>query len=169
MITTLLKSIADHVATHLPNIKQVALYNEQWNYTEEELPVIPPAIYVEFGEIEWDDLGQKNQVGRLTINLHLVTEHLMPEIDTHNSSLLNQYDVAIMQNLHQLFLAFHGWQPQDSEGNPLGQTWVRRRTYRQPRPNSLHVWVTSFETLVYDNTAQPATQSVEATTQITRQ
>ena len=60
----------------VPEVKHVDLYNENVEYVDEESPWQRPAVFIEFGDIEWRPLtGSKlSQRGEGDVRLHIVTD-----------------------------------------------------------------------------------------------
>lgn len=50
------------------------LWNRQVEFVEQETPFACPAVFVEFGEINWRTLGLRVQDCELRMKLHIVTE-----------------------------------------------------------------------------------------------
>lgn len=66
------------VKTKVPEIAHFGLWNQESETPEEEVPFERPALFIEFGDIEWgrytkekDGIGSK---GEGAIRLHLVTD-----------------------------------------------------------------------------------------------
>lgn len=155
MIAQILKSISDRAIAQMPQINQVTLFNEQYNYPQEELPLAPPSLLVEFGQIAWQNIGRNIQRGETTIRMHMVVDYVMPEMDSNNNELLQNYDGSVLSYMEDLFTTFHGFTPTDNQGNALAQSLVRINTFPQPRPDGLHVWITEFQTILLDQSAKP--------------
>lgn len=60
----------------VPEVQHVDLYNENVEYVDEESPWERPAVFIEFGDIEWRPLtGSKlSQRGEGDVRLHIVTD-----------------------------------------------------------------------------------------------
>lgn len=60
----------------VPEVQHVDLYNENVEYVDEESPWQRPAVFIEFGDIEWRPLtGSKlSQRGEGDVRLHIVTD-----------------------------------------------------------------------------------------------
>jgi hypothetical protein len=50
------------------------LWNRQVEFIEQETPFQCPAVFVEFGQMSWQTLGNRVQECELTVRLHIVTE-----------------------------------------------------------------------------------------------
>jgi len=60
----------------LNEIKHIDLWNRQVEFLEQENPFPRPAVFVEFGQVDWTQLknGTLSWEGRGTVNLHIVTD-----------------------------------------------------------------------------------------------
>lgn len=155
MIATLFKSIADRLESEMPELKDIQLFSGQYENPEENMPINPPAVYVEFGDIDWSNLGNGSQQGNFTLRLHFVSQHMMPAYSKNKPGLLNDYDVNVLQQTEKLHRALHRWAPLDTEGNPISQPLMRSRTIPDNRPDALHIWITEFVSMGIDNSANP--------------
>ena len=59
-------------------IKHIGLWNRQVEFIEEETPFLMPAIFIEFGKIDWKSQASGLQDASLTIGLHVLT-NAVPE------------------------------------------------------------------------------------------
>lgn len=64
------------IETKVPEVQHVDLYNENVEYVDEECPWERPAVFIEFGDIEWRPFtGTKlSQRGEGELRLHIVTD-----------------------------------------------------------------------------------------------
>ena len=64
------------IETKVPEVQHVDLYNENVEYVDEECPWERPAVFIEFGDIEWRPFtGTKlSQRGEGEMRLHIVTD-----------------------------------------------------------------------------------------------
>ena len=64
------------IETKVPEVQHVDLYNENVEYVDEECPWERPAVFIEFGDIEWRSFtGTKlSQRGEGEVRLHIVTD-----------------------------------------------------------------------------------------------
>lgn len=67
-----LKTILDDNGNQL--LKHFDLWNQQVEFIEQETPFACPAVFVEFMPVNWETLGNRHQMGRQTVRLHIVTE-----------------------------------------------------------------------------------------------
>lgn len=67
--------IAKHIlgitVNRKPVFKFIDLWNNQWQHMAEEKVVNFPCLFIEFGDIQWQQLGGKAQQGEVTISLHI--------------------------------------------------------------------------------------------------
>lgn len=59
-------------------IKHIGLWNRQVEFIEEETPFLMPAVFIEFGKIDWKSQTSGLQDANLTIGLHVLT-NAVPE------------------------------------------------------------------------------------------
>lgn len=57
----------------LPIFKHFDLWNQQVSFLEKETPFEYPAIFIEFGDIDWQTGNNKTQRGDTIITIHIVT------------------------------------------------------------------------------------------------
>lgn len=74
----LYEDISATIKEHMPIVAHVGLWNEDVTFVEQDAPWSRPAVFVEFGDIEWErvkatDFG-KCVRGRGNIRLHVVTD-----------------------------------------------------------------------------------------------
>lgn len=73
-----LQEIAEKGETLTYAIKHIGLWNRQVEFIEEETPFLMPAIFIEFGKIDWRSQTGGLQDANLTIGLHVLT-NAVPE------------------------------------------------------------------------------------------
>lgn len=73
-----LQEIAEKGDTLTYAIKHIGLWNRQVEFIEEETPFLMPAIFIEFGKIDWRSQSNGLQDANLTIGLHVLT-NAIPE------------------------------------------------------------------------------------------
>ena len=56
------------------SVKHVDLWNHNVEFIEQEDAWARPAVFVEFGTIEWREFKDKEWRGRFTVRLHIVTD-----------------------------------------------------------------------------------------------
>lgn len=72
-----MKELYDQIkiyALELVGVNHVCLWNDQLNNLEEEVPFMRPAVFVEFGVIQWTEIGKRQKKGILPLTIHLVTD-----------------------------------------------------------------------------------------------
>jgi len=154
MEATLFKHLAQRIAATMPDVKQVELYTGQYLYPATDAnPVFPPAIFVEFGEIMWDDLGERSQQAIVPVRLHVVTQHLPPFGMDRKPAAIAAYAEAVTKVSTRLHQALHGYTPA-SEHAFAFNTITRRRSARAEAPPTLHVTISEFALLVNDASAE---------------
>ncbi|HSW64963.1 MAG TPA: hypothetical protein VLH56_16875 [Dissulfurispiraceae bacterium] len=153
MFAVLYHHLSQHLADKVPQLRQIELYNGQYLNTEDELPMALPACFIEFESVQWRDTGLHTQEGTFFIAFHLVCQHLLPTDGFHTGSYNAAQYRQVLELAQALHLALHGFVIRDDGG--LIHTTELRRTTTRPDANadSLHVWVTTYQANVIDNTA----------------
>ena len=64
-----------------PIIKHFDLWNQQTDFLEQETPFNTPAVFIEFGEANWHQLGNRISDADLTVRLHIITRDFMQTAD----------------------------------------------------------------------------------------
>ncbi|MGJ1198855.1 hypothetical protein ACR777_05465 [Sphingobacterium spiritivorum] len=67
-------SIKEYILDKLPVVLHVDLWNEQIMNIEEEVPFLRPAVFIEFGIVEWTRVNKTQKSGNVPLRLHLVTD-----------------------------------------------------------------------------------------------
>jgi len=65
----------------LPLIRHFDLWNKQTDFLEQETPFDTPAVFVEFGTVEWHQLGDRMTDADLNVTLHIITRDFMQTAD----------------------------------------------------------------------------------------
>lgn len=151
MFTTLYHHLSQRLADKVPALQQTELYNGQYLQTENELPLVLPACFIEFESIQWHDTGLHTQEGTFDIAFHLVCQHVLPTDGFHTGSYNAQQYRQVLQLAQELHLALHGYVIKDPDG--LIHATELRRTTTRPDTNAdgLHIWVTTYQVNVIDN------------------
>jgi hypothetical protein len=68
-------AIQEHISSKLINIATIDLWNEQPSFDQEELPIITPAVYVEYSPITWNRITDARH-GTGTLTLHLIRDNV---------------------------------------------------------------------------------------------
>lgn len=74
MRSELYKALFERITEKVPAVKYVDLWNHNVEFIEQETAWPCPAVFIEFGEIQWQDFIGAGRRGRGTISLHIVTE-----------------------------------------------------------------------------------------------
>ncbi|MCX6277680.1 MAG: hypothetical protein NT004_06265 [Bacteroidetes bacterium] len=69
-------------AVETPLIKHFDLWNKQLEFLQKERPFNFPAVFVEFGQLEYRQLGLQAQEADLTVRLHIVSKTLTGSADS---------------------------------------------------------------------------------------
>lgn len=153
MFATFYKLLSARLREKVPELRQIALYNGQYLNPEEELPVFPPACFIEFGEIPWQDTGLHTQQAEAEIYFHLAADFILPtdgfDMEHFNAQ---EFDVRVLDLLQKMHLALHGFQIKNAEGFHSSE-FTRSRTRPEPLPGGLSVWVVAYRCNLIDNTA----------------
>lgn len=70
----LYEAIMDRILTQCPEVKYIDLYNDQFNYEQEEDAFNTPAVLVEFAPFETRSLSEGRQDMEIPLILHIGTE-----------------------------------------------------------------------------------------------
>lgn len=152
----LFKQISSQIAAKVPEIRQIELFAGQYNATDNEAGLVfPPAVFIEFGEINWEDLGEYVQMGALPVRIHAVTQHIVPFNLDKKPAAMVKYSEKVDELSRKLYAALHGFCP-GSEGNITTQMLTRiRSTGIEFPPPTLHIKITEYLLEVVDKAAMP--------------
>ena len=64
-----------------PLFRHFDLWNQNVAFLEEETPFEVPAIFVEFGILDWEQLGNRCTASDLNVQIHIVTSDFMQTAD----------------------------------------------------------------------------------------
>ena len=70
----LYEAIEQKLRSSVPEVKHIALWNHNVEYIEEEQAWERPAVFVEFGQIDWRIMTNNSYRGSGRIRLHVVTD-----------------------------------------------------------------------------------------------
>ena len=70
----LFNAIKTKLASDVPEVKHIDLWNHNVEFIEQEDMWERPAVFVEFGKIEWAPFQGGSQRGRGIVTIHLVTD-----------------------------------------------------------------------------------------------
>lgn len=149
MIATYYQLLVERIKNNVPEIATVELYTNQYNHTEEERPIITPAVYIEFGNISWHDTGINTQEGILTVNIHFVIPHLLPS----DSIDFNEYNIQVLELLQKLHLALQGYQMIDNNRYAHSTKLTRISTQHDTNSDGLQIWINTYQCTIIDNSS----------------
>lgn len=138
-----------HLATAMPELNTIALYNGQYDYSDMELPIVCPAVYIEFAALPWLTGGLHTQESEAEIKLHLVMDYMLQsrydEPPYHTAS----YDLEILDRIEALAKTMQGWQ---AVTNGIAySTELMRATTETELNDGLHVWIMTYRCRLIDN------------------
>lgn len=162
MLATFYKLISKRLRDKLPELKQIALFTNQYNMTDEELPIFPPACFIEFGEIPWLDTGLHTQEGNADISFHLVMDFVLPT-DGFDLAGFNaqEYDLKVLDLMQKLHLGLQGWQMRDQAGLAHASPFTRTSIRPEPDAGGLAVWIVTYRCSLIDNSANTERNKTE--------
>lgn len=111
ILATTFQALQAHLVAHAPLVRTIDLWNEQPTFHAQELPIITPAVYIEFLGIDWNTIGTGPiQHGYCTIRLH-IAQHIVADtfaIDTATATNqpLALARFAILQQVHDALQNF---------------------------------------------------------------
>ncbi len=70
----LYNAIKTKLAEEVPEVKHIDLWNHNVEFIEQEEGWERPAVFVEFGKIDWSPFQGGGQRGKGTVTIHLVTD-----------------------------------------------------------------------------------------------
>lgn len=147
MIATYYQLLIDRIKNKVPEIATVELFTNQYNHTNEERPIITPAVYIEFGNISWHDTGINTQEGLLTVNVHFVVPHLL----STDSIDFNEYNIQVLELFQKLHLALQGYQIIDNNQYAHSTKLTRTSTQYDTNSDELQIWVNTYQCIIIDN------------------
>jgi hypothetical protein len=159
MISTYYKQLSERLRSKCPELVQIALFNGQYQNTERELPIRPPAVFIEFASLQWATTGNHTQEALADINLHIVCEHLMDSEDYGLGGFNEQeLDTRVLDVIENVTAAIHGFQMSSSpsQGGAGGVSvysteLLRTQTRQDVNADGLQVWVVACRTTLIDN------------------
>lgn len=147
MLATYYQLINNRINEQVPEIATVELFSNQYNHTDEERPIITPAVYIEFGKITWHDTGLHTQEGILSLNIHLVVSHLL-SVDTIDFA---SYDIYVLELLQKLHLSLQGLQLIDTNQYAHSTPLTRVNTSYDISSDGLQIWINTYQCTIIDN------------------
>lgn len=135
----------------MPELKQIELWNDQYNRTDEDLPLMLPACFIDFGGIEWVTEGLHNQEGNCDIRFHLAMGFMLPNSNFGTGAWsANEYDAQVLDTMEKLHKALHGFQMKTENGVKSTEL-TRVRTEQDTQSNAVHVWILTYRTRIFDS------------------
>lgn len=141
--------LQERIKNTVPEIEIVELYINQYNNTDKERPIITPAVYIEFSTINWHDTGINTQEGLLTINIHFVVSHLLP----NNAIDFNEYNIKVLELFQKLHLALQGYQMIDNNKYAFSTKLTRISTQYDTNSDGLQIWINTYQCTIIDNSS----------------
>lgn len=124
------------------SVSHVRLWNNQIELSEkgEQIPFQLPAVFIDFPQIEWAQLGKGTQNSVLSIRFYIVFESF------HTAE--NEEDLAVFDLREEVYLALQDFKP-----NYCSKlTRVREQT--DINHTNLYVWTMDYTATYQDNAAQ---------------
>jgi hypothetical protein len=72
--TELYEKLVEVLKKNVPEVKHIDLWNRNVEFIDEEMPWERPAVFVEFGPIEWTPLTMRSLRGTGKVRIHLVVD-----------------------------------------------------------------------------------------------
>lgn len=98
--------VQKELLSDLSELKQCDLYNRQYERDADDTPILTPSVFVEFGEVLFDDVGKARQIGQCDIVFHVVSERFSSSSEPNG---LKHLDL-----LEQVHSVLQGWRCCDS-------------------------------------------------------
>lgn len=106
----LFNAIKAKLASDVPEVQHIDLWNHNVEFVEQEEGWARPAVFVEFGKIEWSPFQGGSQRGKGLVTIHLVTDWAAGGHD------------AAFDLCHQVHTALDGLSGDDFNGMALVET-----------------------------------------------
>lgn len=106
----LFNAIKAKLASDVPEVQHIDLWNHNVEFVEQEEGWARPAVFVEFGKIEWSPFQGGSQRGKGLVTIHLVTDWADGGHD------------AAFDLCHQVHTALDGLSGDDFNGMALVET-----------------------------------------------
>lgn len=149
MIKPYYKALRGHLTDTLPELQTIALYNGQYDFSELELPLLCPAVYIEFSSLPWITGGLHTQESDAEIRLHLVMDYLLQSRADEAPWATEQYDLQVLDRVEALDKAMQGWQAVVDE-HTYSTELLRTTTEVDTAADGLQVWVMSYRCRLID-------------------
>lgn len=105
------QAIVAKLKEQVPSINLIDYWNSQTEKLTQDEFLTTPCVYLEFGAINWMDVGDGVQEGDCDITLHIVQDHLGATFDTAPDNA--QVGMVRMQLLQQIHEACNGFMEVD--------------------------------------------------------
>jgi hypothetical protein len=130
--------------------EHVRLWNNQMELLEknEQIPFQFPAIFIDFLDINWRQLGKGTQIADLTVRFYVCFSSF------HTTE--NEEDVTMFDLVQEVYLVLQDYKP--SMGGKLTKT----REETDTRHTNMYVWIMDYTTTYQDVVAQNPRNSTEA-------
>lgn len=153
MIALYYRLLVERLKNKVPALRQIELFNNQYNNTNEELPFALPACLIEFESINWRDTGNLTQEAEATITFHIIQTFMQHNRD-FDSNYYNTiaYETQLLQTLQDVHLALHGWKMKDTNNYTYSTELVRRNWTPSSNNDALHIWLLTYTCTLIDNT-----------------
>ncbi len=144
MLADFYKAIADRLATKVPRLNRVTLFNNQIEDAANQYELPTPCALVEFTSIAWSDQGRGIQNGEAVVSVIVASSHLG---DFDHGAVGQDQAVSSLRLLDEVHLALQGW------GGDQWTAFSRVSTEVDHRRNSVVAHTMSYKCSVVDDTA----------------
>lgn len=151
MIDTLYAAILEKIKDDVTAVKWIDLDSGQLDNPERNYPFAFPAVFIDFPEITWSDLGERRQDGDVQINVRVAMRIIN---QTHGNTQDTAYDtftqaMNALKLLNTIHSKLHGF----SDGTNFGRL-IRLATSTERRDDGLKVFNMIYSCRVMDLSAQ---------------
>lgn len=173
MLKQIYQVLKAHLTTQVTSLKLVDWYLNQFAQTGEDAVRATPACYIHFTPFEWQHLKGPHNVQRavMEVEFHIVSDTAYgDDRDMTDATYINHLQVETnvykaLQSKRFMLSAAPGYE--DLEGTDddrvLIETMVRTMTEPHDELDNLIVTVLVFEANIFDYSASPEFEAVEAT------
>ncbi|MBQ4278344.1 MAG: hypothetical protein IJC16_00125 [Rikenellaceae bacterium] len=142
----------------VPVFKFIDLWNNQWQHMAEEKVLRFPCVLIEFGDLEWQQLGSKRQQAALSLSLHIGSK------STYTTAWKEGYNAAALEHL-QLLGAVH--RHMKGFRADYAGSFTRVGTQVDQDHDHLIAHVESYRAVVRDDSAAPVTERRKVPVEVT--
>lgn len=105
------KALQDKLNTDIITLRMVDLWNEEIDMYREELPILMPAVFIEFLPTTWNTIGNSStQHGYTTFKIHVVQNIITDTASVDGNNLPTQADTLLrfdlLQQVHECLQQF---------------------------------------------------------------